>query len=222
MRRLAIEGAWAIDLRPHHDERGTFVEWFAHDEVSAVLGAPMPVALAGVSISRKGVVRGVHFVETPPGQVRYVTCVAGEVRDFVVDVREGSPTFGRWDSVLLGPDHWRAVHLAEGLGHAFTALTDRATVLYLCSAPYRPERERTVHPFDPELALPWPAGTERSLSARDRQAPTLALAQRRGLLPAWSAGEARTGASVRDGPPPMPVPTDHRTAPLTDPTRRPS
>ncbi|KAB2594336.1 dTDP-4-dehydrorhamnose 3,5-epimerase family protein [Streptomyces arboris] len=206
MRRLAVDGAWEIDLRPHHDERGTFVEWYSDDELAAALGAPMPVALGAVSISRKGVVRGVHFVETPPGQARYVTCVAGEVRDFVVDVREGSPTFGRWDSVRLGPDRWRAVHLAEGLGHAFTALTDRATVLYLCSAPYRPGRERTVHPLDPELALPWPAGAERTLSVRDREAPTLAEARRRGLLPAWSATPPRSTAATPAGPPPRPAP----------------
>ncbi|OON80930.1 dTDP-4-dehydrorhamnose 3,5-epimerase family protein [Streptomyces tsukubensis] len=206
MRRLAVDGAWEIDLRPHHDERGIFAEWYSDDEVSALLGAPMPVALAGVSISRKGVVRGVHFVETPPGQARYVTCVAGEVRDFVVDVREGSPTFGRWDSVRLGPGHWRAVYLAEGLGHAFTALTDHATVLYLCSAPYRPERERTVHPLDPALALPWPAGAERSLSARDREAPTLAEARRRGLLPAWSATVSRSTVDTRAGSPPRSAP----------------
>ncbi|MER6687604.1 dTDP-4-dehydrorhamnose 3,5-epimerase family protein [Streptomyces minutiscleroticus] len=184
MRPLAVAGAWEFSLRPHHDERGTFAEWYSPDAVEQATGARLPVALAGASVSHKGVIRGVHFVRTPPGQARYVTCVAGEVLDFTVDLREGSPTFGRWDAVRLGPDHWRAVLLTEGLGHAFVALTDRATVLYLCSAPYRPELERTVHPLDPDLALPWPAAADaRTLSERDAAAPSLREAARLGLLP---------------------------------------
>ncbi|MET9297422.1 dTDP-4-dehydrorhamnose 3,5-epimerase [Streptomyces sp. NPDC003077] len=185
VRPLAIPGAWELTLRPHHDERGMFAEWYAPATVARATGAPLPIALAGVSVSRRGVVRGVHFVRTPPGQARYVTCVAGEVLDFTVDVREGSPAFGRWDAVRLGPDHWRAVLLSEGLGHAFAALTDRATVLYLCSAPYRPALERAVHPLDPDLALPWPTDREPALSERDGTAPTLREAARLGLLPRY-------------------------------------
>ncbi|MFJ9520159.1 dTDP-4-dehydrorhamnose 3,5-epimerase family protein [Kitasatospora sp. NPDC101801] len=182
MRELAVAGAWEVTLRPHQDERGTFVELYSTDRP---IGSdrPLPIALAALSVSRRGVLRGVHYVDTPPGQARYVTCVAGEVLDFVVDLRVGSPTFGRWDSVLLGPGHWRAVQLAPGLGHAFTALTEDATVLYLCSEPYRPELERAVHPLDPDLALPWPDTPGRLLSERDRSAPTLAEAHRAGLLP---------------------------------------
>ncbi|MEU2287205.1 dTDP-4-dehydrorhamnose 3,5-epimerase [Streptomyces sp. NPDC013178] len=184
MRELAVPGAWEFQLRPHHDDRGTFAECYSESVFAAAVGAPMPVALSAVSISRKGVIRGVHFVQTPPGQARYVTCVAGEILDFTVDLREGSRTFGRWDSVRLGPDHWRAVYLSPGLGHAFVALSEQASVLYLCSAPYAAERERTIHPLDPDLALPWPTGLEWTLSDRDRQAPTLEQARHRGLLPA--------------------------------------
>ncbi|MCG6495586.1 dTDP-4-dehydrorhamnose 3,5-epimerase family protein [Kitasatospora sp. A2-31] len=189
MRPLAVEGAWEVTLRPHHDERGAFAELYSVDRPVGPDG-PMPVALAGLSVSRRGVVRGIHYVSTPPGQARYVTCVAGEVLDVVVDLRVGSPTFGRWDSVRLGPGHWRAVQLAPGLGHGFTALTEDATVLYLCSAPYRPELERAVHPLDPELALPWPEAPDRLLSDRDRLAPTLAEAWRAGLLPLAPAARA--------------------------------
>ncbi|MFJ9775870.1 dTDP-4-dehydrorhamnose 3,5-epimerase family protein [Kitasatospora sp. NPDC101157] len=188
LRQLSVAGAWEVALDPRRDERGSFTEWYSVGDFAGVLGAPLPLAMAGVSVSRKGVIRGVHYVDTPPGQARYVTCVAGEVLDFVVDVREGSPTFGGWDSVRLGADHARAVYLSEGLGHAFTALTDRATVLYLCSAPYAAQRERTVHPLDGELALPWPVSADvASLSERDRSAPGLAEAGRRGLLPSFTA-----------------------------------
>ncbi|MEU4209190.1 dTDP-4-dehydrorhamnose 3,5-epimerase family protein [Streptomyces sp. NPDC026206] len=190
MRPLAVPGAWEVALRPHHDERGTFAEWYRGAEVADARGAPFPVELAGLSISRKGVIRGIHYVTVPPGQARYVTCVGGEVLDFAVDVRQGSPTFGQWDSVRLGPGHWNAVHLSEGLGHAFMALTDRATVLYLCSAPYDASLERAVNPLDPELALPWPADMEHTVSERDRDAPTLEQARRRGLLPPCPAPAA--------------------------------
>ncbi|WP_329580480.1 dTDP-4-dehydrorhamnose 3,5-epimerase [Kitasatospora sp. NBC_01250] len=185
-RQLTVPGAWEIELDPHHDERGTFAEWYAQGAFAEALGTPLPVALAAVSISRRGVVRGVHYVETPPGQARYVTCVSGEILDFTVDIRTGSPTFGQWDSLRLGPGHWRALYLTEGLGHAFTALTEQATVLYLCSAPYAAERERTIHPFDPDLALPWPTGLEPNLSERDAQAPTLAQARQLGRLPRYT------------------------------------
>ncbi|WP_282685745.1 MULTISPECIES: dTDP-4-dehydrorhamnose 3,5-epimerase family protein [unclassified Streptomyces] len=186
MRPLAVPGAWELTLRPHRDARGTFAEWYRPTDIAEATGFVRPVALGGVSVSRKGVIRGVHFVTTPPGQSRYVTCVAGEVLDVTVDLREDSPSFGRSDTVLLGPGHWRAVLLSEGLGHAFCALTEQATVLYLCSTPYRPELEQAVHPFDPELDLPWPADAQRSLSPRDEAAPGLREAARRGLLPRYA------------------------------------
>ncbi|MEV6210117.1 dTDP-4-dehydrorhamnose 3,5-epimerase family protein [Kitasatospora sp. NPDC051914] len=215
MRPLAVEGAWEVELRPHHDERGTFTELYSVDRPTGP-GAPVPVALAGLSVSRRGVVRGVHYVATPPGQARYVTCVAGEVLDVVVDVRVGSPTFGQWDSVRLGPGHRRAVQLSPGLGHGFTALTEGATVLYLCSAPYRPELERTIHPLDPELALPWPDIPGRLLSERDRRAPTLAEARRSGLLP---VAPAALRARSRSGPAGATDPAG-TTAGATDTARR--
>ena len=105
--------------------------------------------------------------------------------DVVVDLREGSATFGRWDSVLIDDVHRRAVYVPEGLGHALLSLDDVTTVAYLCSAPYAPGREHAVHPLDPELGIQWPAGIEPLLSDKDRQAPTLAEAREQGLLPSY-------------------------------------
>ena len=90
-------------------------------------------------MSAKGVVRGIHFSDVPPGQAKYVTCVAGAVLDVVVDIRVGSPTFGRWDSVLLDDVDRRQIYLGEGLGHAFMSLADGSTVVYLCSTAYAPD-----------------------------------------------------------------------------------
>ena len=143
----------------------------------------MPVAQANCSISRRGVIRGIHFADVPPGQAKYVTCVNGAILDVVVDLRAGSPGFGRWSAVRLDDQNRRAVFVAEGLGHAFMALSDQASVLYLCSTPYAPGREHGVHPLDPGIGIAWPAGIEAILSDKDAAAPSLAQTQAARLLP---------------------------------------
>ena len=108
------------------------------------------------------------------------------ILDVVVDIRVGSPTFGQSNAVELDADERNALYIAEGLGHAFCALTDTVTVGYLCSEPYAPTREFGVHPLDPALALPWPTGARPLLSPKDDAAPTLAEAQAQGLLPTYA------------------------------------
>ncbi|KXK59112.1 dTDP-4-dehydrorhamnose 3,5-epimerase [Micromonospora rosaria] len=179
---LGIEGAWKVVPRQHADGRGLFAEWYRHDRFAEVVGHPLDLAQANVSVSRRGVVRGIHFSDVPPGQAKYITCVSGEVVDVVVDLRVGSPTFGRWEAVPLDDVERAALYLAEGLGHGFCTLSPEATVVYLCSSTYDPERERAVHPFDPELGIRWPTTAPR-LSDRDATAPGLAELRARRLLP---------------------------------------
>src|SRR5919202_5624129 len=124
IRELGIPGAFEVTPVPHRDERGAFLEWFRQDELAAAVGHELELAQANCSISRRGVVRGVHCAEVPPGQAKYVTCSRGAVLDVVVDLRVGSPTFGRWEGVRLDDVDRRAVYLAEGLGHGFCALSD--------------------------------------------------------------------------------------------------
>lgn len=114
----------------------------------------------------------------------------GAVLDVVVDIRVGSPTYGQWEAVRLDDETRHAVFLAEGLGHAFMALTDDATVVYLCSTGYAPGREHGVHPLDPELGIAWPEGIAPVLSEKDAEAPTLAEAERAGLLPSYEECKA--------------------------------
>lgn len=185
IRPLGIEGAFEITPTQHKDPRGVFLEAYRADLLAAELGHAMPVAQANSSISAKGVVRAVHFADVPPGQAKYVTCVQGTVLDVVVDVRVGSPTFGQWASVVLDDVDRRAVYLAEGLGHGFCALTDGAMVSYLCSTPYAPGREHTVHALDPDLGIRWQVD-QPLLSERDGAAPTLAQARLDGLLPDYA------------------------------------
>jgi dTDP-4-dehydrorhamnose 3,5-epimerase len=188
-RELTVPGAWEITPRQFGDDRGTFLEWFKEPAFTAALGHRLDLAQANCSVSAAGVLRGVHYADVPPGQAKYVFCAAGAVLDVVVDLRVGSPTFGRWDSVLLDDVDRRAVYLSEGLGHAFLSLADGSTVVYLCSEGYAPGREHGVHPLDPELAITWPtrgrdgAPLQLTLSDKDEQAPSLAEALAAGALP---------------------------------------
>jgi dTDP-4-dehydrorhamnose 3,5-epimerase len=181
---LTIEGAYTLTPVVHGDDRGSFHEWFRQDTLEQV-GHAFGLAQANCSVSSKGVVRGVHFADVPPGQAKYITCVRGAVLDVVVDIRVGSPTFGRHEAVRLDWENRRCLYIAEGLGHAFMALTDDTVVMYLCSEQWAPKREHGVHPLDADLALPWPSGIEPVLSARDAAAPSFAEARKSGLLPGY-------------------------------------
>jgi dTDP-4-dehydrorhamnose 3,5-epimerase len=187
IRELSIPDAFEITPLQRADDRGVFLEWYRFDRLEETIGHPLTLRQANTSVSRKGVVRGIHFAEVPLGQAKYVTAPHGAVLDFVIDVRVGSPTFGQWDSVLLDDVDRKAIYLAEGLGHAFVALTENATVSYLVSDVYSPTREHGINPLDPDIALVFPpeAG-EPLLSPKDVEAPSLAEAQASGLLPNWA------------------------------------
>jgi dTDP-4-dehydrorhamnose 3,5-epimerase len=185
MKELAIPGVFEMTPQQFVDERGVFVELFRSEPFTHAVGHELPLAQANCSVSRQGVVRGIHFAQVPPGQAKYVTCVSGAILDVVVDLRIGSPTFGGHVVVRLDAAERKAVYVPAGLGHGFVALSDETTVMYLCAQPYNPGREHAVNPLDPVLALPWPADLELVLSAKDRAAPTLAEAQAAGLLPPW-------------------------------------
>lgn len=190
-RELTIPGAWEITPQTHTDSRGLFFEWFTDSAFTEFAGHRLDLRQANCSVSAAGVLRGLHFAQVPPSQAKYVTCLYGSVFDVVVDIRVGSPTFGKWDAVVLDDRHRRSVYLSEGLGHAFLALEDDSTVMYLCSAEYDPGREHTINALDPALDIAWPAvDGEPVLSDRDRDAPSLAQAKSAGLLPTWEETQA--------------------------------
>jgi dTDP-4-dehydrorhamnose 3,5-epimerase len=192
---LEIPDTYVVTPRQFRDDRGTFLEWFRGDELARVAGRPFAPVQANHSISRRGTLRGIHFADVPPGQAKYVYCTQGAILDVVVDVRVGSPTFGRHAAVRLDDQDRRGVFLAEGLGHGFVALTAEASVAYLVSTPYQPAIEHEIHPLDPELGLPWPTdGGEPLLSAKDAAAPTLRAAAEQGVLPSYDACRRLTGA----------------------------
>jgi dTDP-4-dehydrorhamnose 3,5-epimerase len=185
---LPITGAWVCTPQVHGDDRGRFLEWFRGDLLAKATGRRVDVVQANHSVSRRGVVRGIHFADVPPGQAKLVYCPAGSVVDVIVDVRVGSPTFGQVEPVVLDQVEHRAVFIAEGLGHAFCALEDDTSVNYLVSTAYNPSIEHAVSPREPALQAVLPADLgPLTTSARDEQAPSLAEAARQGLLPTMDA-----------------------------------
>jgi dTDP-4-dehydrorhamnose 3,5-epimerase len=186
MDALGVEGAWVFTPAIYDDSRGSFFECFRNAAVFADTGRSMEVAQVNCAVSARGAIRGVHFSDIPPGQAKYVTCLSGSILDVVVDLRVGSPGFGRWDAVLLDAKSPRAVFVAEGLGHAFMTLSDESTAFYLCSTSYAPDREHGVHPLDPGIGIAWPADVPPILSDKDAAAPSLAAALAAGLLPGYA------------------------------------
>lgn len=183
---LSIAGAWVFEPSRFDDDRGLFVAPYQEAAFTEAVGSPMRVAQSNHSVSRRGVIRGVHFADVPPGQAKYVYCPSGALLDVVVDLRVGSPTFGAHEAVVLDSTSYRAVYLSEGLGHAFCALAENTVASYLCSTAYAPAIERTVAAMDPALGLPWPAEITPILSERDAAAPSLAEAAEAGLLPRYA------------------------------------
>lgn len=171
---LPIKGAWVYTPRVFGDDRGTFHEWFRAEQFTEHLGYHFEVAQANLSRSKKNVVRGIHLADVPPGQAKFVTCVAGSVRDVLVDLRKGSPTFGKHVVVELDEHTNRGVYVPIGVGHGFVATSETATLSYLVSEAYNPDKEYEVDPFDATLDIDWGITKDAALlSEKDAQAPSL-------------------------------------------------
>jgi NDP-hexose 3,5-(Or5-) epimerase len=192
IRELGIPGVHRIVPRLLPDERGSFHEGFRGDLFAQATGRTLDVAQINYSTSRRNTLRGLHGVRQPPGQAKYVTCVRGAFRDVVVDLRVGSPTFGRHVTTLLEAGTGTAVFVPEGVGHGFLALEDDTCICYVLSTAFVPGTQFEIDPLDPELALPWGFTEPPLLSAKDAAAPSLAQAEEAGLLPRWSPHRRNT------------------------------
>lgn len=171
-----------IEPAVHRDHRGFLTEAWQLQRYREA-GIPGPFVLDVHSRSSPGVLRGLHF-QHPHAQGKLVRVTRGSVVDVAVDVRTGSPTFGRWWSVELSEDNHRQLWIPPGFAHGFYALR-AADVQYRCTAYYAPDSARAVAWNDPALGIDWPA-TDPVLSAIDAQAPALAELDRTGMLPEYA------------------------------------
>jgi dTDP-4-dehydrorhamnose 3,5-epimerase len=181
----SLPGVLLIDVPIYRDDRGHFLELW-HRDKSTGPGLPDRLVQDNVSWSRRGVLRGLHFQE-PHAQGKLVCVLEGSIHDVAVDIRVGSPTFGRWVGVDLDAASGRQIYVPEGFAHGFVVTSDAALVLYKCTETYRPGAEAGLLWSDPELAIDWPV-RDPVLSAKDRAAPRLAELRAAGRLPRYAAG----------------------------------
>jgi dTDP-4-dehydrorhamnose 3,5-epimerase len=159
-----------IEPRIFRDHRGHFLQSY-HLGSYLEHGIPERFVQDNISHSRRHVLRGLHYQLGRP-QGKLVTAVSGEIFDVAVDIRRGSPTFGRWVAVTLSAENCRQVYIPEGFAHGLCVLSESATVYYKCTDYYAPAEERSIRWDDPDLAIPWPISVP-ILSEKDHNCPTL-------------------------------------------------
>lgn len=190
-----IAGAYVGQLDLHRDTRGYFTEGFRYDMVNEFLSSqgqePFQVLQNNISRSWQGVVRGVHYAQHYPSQAKYISVLEGEIIDFFVDLRVGSPTYGALDAVDMTPDKGYTVYLPKGVGHGFLTLSSEAVVSYLVDSTYSPDNEKGISIFSSELAelrkhlnIFFPEEGWQ-LSDKDLNAPTFLAAELAGTLPTY-------------------------------------
>ena len=178
---LKISGSWKIEFQKFEDNRGFFYESFKAEEFPKLIGRNFDIKQTNTSSSSKGSVRGIHYALVPPSQAKLVQCQRGSIKDYVIDIRIGSPTFGQFEAIDLDEGSASAIFIEEGLAHAFVALENNTIVTYYVSEKYNPEREKGINPFDKTLNILWPE-IDLILSEKDKAATSLEQAKSQGIL----------------------------------------
>ena len=169
--RLQIPDLVLIEAKNLRDERGFFRETFKQSEFTA-FGIRDEFVQVNHSRSRRGVLRGLHYQKNPKAQAKLLTAIHGEIFDVAVDIRKGSPTFGKWVGVVLSDTNSRTLYCPPGFAHGFAALSEQADLMYQVTAEYAAECERGIVWNDPQLAIDWRVANP-ILSPRDAQLPLL-------------------------------------------------
>lgn len=164
---LHIKGVWLIEPRRFGDARGYFEEAWKKDLFEAIVG-PVTFVQDNESLSRRGVLRGLHFQRGAASQAKLVRVSRGTVIDVAVDIRRGSPTYGQHVAVELSAENGRQLFIPRGFAHGFLVMSDEAQFQYKVDNAYAPETEMTIRYDDPELAIAWPdCGEALTLSPKD-------------------------------------------------------
>lgn len=169
--RTDIDGPLIIDPRVFSDERGFFVETYNADRYEEA-GIPAAFVQDNLSVSKKGVLRGLHFQSPPYAQGKLVQVLRGRVFDVAVDIREGSPTFGKYVSVELSAENHRQFWIPAGFAHGFLSLEDDTMFQYKCTNVYAPDHDGGVRYDDPAIGIAWPEGPY-IVSEKDKAQPLL-------------------------------------------------
>ena len=179
--KTAIEGVLIIKHKTFLDNRGEFKEWFQCDHLKKH-GIELNPKQSNISISEKGVIRGIHYSLSEECQNKYVTCLNGSIIDVLVDLRNSSPTYLEKIYVRMSPSDQISLYIPHGVGHSFQALESNTLVIYALSSIYRPEKEFGINPLDSEIEIKWPID-EKILSMKDEKAPSFNEAKNAGKLP---------------------------------------
>ncbi|MEB3816350.1 MAG: dTDP-4-dehydrorhamnose 3,5-epimerase [Desulfurococcales archaeon] len=171
-KRLEIPDVILIEPLVFRDARGFFMELYKRTPFLAG-GVPFDFVQVNVSLSHRGVVRGLHYQLKPMEQGKLVTVLRGRIVDVAVDIRRGSPWFGRHVAVELSAENPRLLWIPPGFAHGFQALDDDTLVLYLVTKEYSREHERCIKWDDPDLGITWPLREDAVLSEKDRDCPSL-------------------------------------------------
>lgn len=173
----AIPDVLLIEPTVFGDERGFFFESYRQDRLDAAAGAPIAFVQDNHSRSTRGVLRGLHYQLPPHPQGKLVRVVVGEVFDVAVDIRRGSPTFGRWVGERLSAQNQRQLWIPPGFAHGFVTLSDAAEFLYKTTDYWFKDLERAIAWDDPAIGIAWPGDVSPLLSPKDAAAPRLAAAE---------------------------------------------
>lgn len=151
-----LDGLFAVQRALVEDPRGFLCRVYCAEEFAAAGVRRSPDQINHTITRRTGTVRGMHFQRPPHAEIKFVSCLRGEVFDVAVDVRRGSPTFLKWHGEILSAANQRSLLIPEGFAHGFQALTEDCELLYLTTAPYTPASEAALNAGDPRLAIAWP------------------------------------------------------------------
>lgn len=176
--RTDIPDVVIIDPVVHGDHRGYFVETFRQDKLEAFLGFKVAFCQDNESRSSYGVLRGLHYQLAPAAQTKLVRAIEGRVLDVAVDIRRGSPTFGKHVAVELTGENKRQLFVPRGFAHGFVVLSETATFAYKVDSYYSPENDRGIAFDDPKIGVQWQVEADRlKLSGKDTVQPSLAAAE---------------------------------------------
>ncbi len=177
IRKLAIPNVILIEPRVFGDDRGFFFESYNARAFELAIGLAVDFVQDNHSRSMRGVLRGLHYQLPPHAQGKLVRVVQGEVFDVAVDIRRGSPTFGKWVGATLSADNKCQMWIPPGFAHGFLTVSESAEFLYKTTDYYAPESERCIAWNDPEIGIQWPIATAPLLSAKDAEGVVLRNAE---------------------------------------------